>query len=282
MAAILTGWYCVTFSPFIAPVGNSETSENSRPEITPTRDEHPPGVLVAPRQQVVGADAGHHHRRRDHRPADRVGVLPERVGVGEKAPQAVQLRIAVHQRVGDGVLHPRVGGDDEEARDDGAERHHYRGEPVNDRRHALLAEEEQAEERRLGEEREDALHEERLPDHSACEVREARPVGAELELHRDAGDHPHAEGDREHPGPEAGDDAVAVVLLPELHRLQHRDQHPEPHREDGEQVVEHDREAEVPAVGGQCVGHGKTVGARCKGARVQRCKSAKVQRCTHP
>ena len=37
IAAILIGWYLVTVSPFIAPVGNSENSEKISPAMTPTR-----------------------------------------------------------------------------------------------------------------------------------------------------------------------------------------------------------------------------------------------------
>ena len=73
---------------------------------------------------------------------------------------------------------------------------------------ALLAEEEDAEEGGFGEEGEDAFHEQRLADHRPGELRESRPVGAELELHRDAGDDPGGEGDREDPRPEAGGVAV--------------------------------------------------------------------------
>ena len=76
---------------------------------------------------------------------------------------------------------------------------------------AALAEQEHAEEGRLGEEGEDAFHEERLPDDAAGVVREARPVGPELELHRDAGDDAGCKGDREDLRPEPGGGAVDIV-----------------------------------------------------------------------
>src|SRR5437667_111926 len=52
-------------------------------------------------------------------------------------------------------------------------------------RQALLAEDEQADERRLQEEREDALERERLADDPSRGVREARPSLADQELERD-------------------------------------------------------------------------------------------------
>ena len=76
----------------------------------------------------------------------------------------------------------------------------------------LLAEEEQAEERRLREEREHALHREREADHAAGVVGEARPVGAELELHRDAGDDADDEVDPEDARPEAREVVVAAAF----------------------------------------------------------------------
>ena len=79
----------------------------------------------------------------------------------------------------------------------------------------LLAEEEQPEERRLGEEGEHALQGEREPDDPARVRREARPVRAELELHRDPRDDAHAEVDREDLRPEAREVVVPGVLRAE-------------------------------------------------------------------
>jgi hypothetical protein len=70
-------------------------------------------------------------------------------------------------------------------------------EPVRLSVPALFAEQEQAQETRFQEEREHAFHGQRLPDHAAGGFRKARPVGAELKLHGDAGDHAHGEVDGE-------------------------------------------------------------------------------------
>jgi hypothetical protein len=68
---------------------------------------------------------------------------------------------------------------------------------------ALFAEEEEAEEGRFEEEGEDAFHGEGLADDAAGAARELRPVGAELELHGNAGDDAEQEVDGEDLGPEA-------------------------------------------------------------------------------
>src|SRR3954452_25030076 len=52
-------------------------------------------------------------------------------------------------------------------------------------------------------EREHALHRQRLSDNAAAVLREARPVGPELKLHRNAGHHPHGEIEPEDLGPES-------------------------------------------------------------------------------
>ena len=85
------------------------------------------------------------------------------------------------------MLHPGVGDDDEEAGDPRAEKT-MNAENQCMASNALFAVEEEAEESRLEEEAEDALHGERLADHASGELREARPVGAKFELHGNAGD----------------------------------------------------------------------------------------------
>ena len=51
-------------------------------------------------------------------------------------------------------------------------------------------------------------------------MREARPVGAELEFHRDSGNDPHREVDRENLRPEARRDVVARVAAEQGDRFQ--------------------------------------------------------------
>src|SRR5439155_12691380 len=96
-------------------------------------------------------------------------------------------RRAGARRVGNGMLHPRIGHDDEEARQPRSEEHGDAHPPVSPAPEAALAEQEQTQECRLQEKREYAFHDERLADDAARRPRERRPVRAELEFHRDAG-----------------------------------------------------------------------------------------------
>src|SRR6266516_6131449 len=72
--------------------------------------------------------------------------------------------------------------------------------------------EEDAEEDRLGEEREDALHREGLADHAARVVRELRPVRPELELEWDSRDDAERKVDREDLRPEPRRRLVGLAL----------------------------------------------------------------------
>src|SRR5581483_5398636 len=200
-------------------------------------------------EQVVGADRSHHEAGGDDRPVHRVRVLPAGPGVEEERAQAPEREVAAGSpHPAHGVLHPRIGGDDEVAREPRAREHRRRGEPVAPGAEPPLAEEEEAEEPGLEKEREDALHRERLPDHAPRRAREARPVRPELKLHRDAGDDSHREVDREDPAPEARGRIVPRLAGAQRRRLEEHDEEREPHRELREEVVKGDGEGEVEAV----------------------------------
>ena len=153
-----------------------------------------------------------------------------------------------HAGIANGMLHPRVGNDDEEAGDPRAQPHHDRGEPVQAWRDALFAVKEEAEKRRLEEEAEDALHGQRLADDSAGKPREARPVGAELELHGNAGDHAHDEVDAEDAAPEARRSVPNFVARAQRHRFEHDDKQSQAHGELRKQIVEGDGEGKMQPV----------------------------------
>ena len=106
-------------------------------------------------------------------------------------------------RMADRMLHERVRADDEVARQPAADEERHGGSEMPARTEPLLAEHEQAEKRRFEEEREQPFHRERLADDAAGVAREGRPVGAELELHRHAGDDADGEVDAEDADPEA-------------------------------------------------------------------------------
>ena len=112
----------------------------------------------------------------------------------------------------------------------------------------LFAIKKQAQKCRLQKEAENAFHGQRLADDSPGELREARPVSAELKLHGNACDHAEDEVDAEDATPEARRPVPLRVAGFEGDRLEHYDQQRQAHGELGEQIVEGDGEGKVQAV----------------------------------
>jgi hypothetical protein len=94
-----------------------------------------------------------------------------------------------------------------------------------------LSKDEQAQERRLEEEGEQAFHRERLADDAAREVREPGPVGAELELQRDPRHHTDREVEPEDADPESRGLVMALGSRAQPAPLQPEDEQGEAHRE---------------------------------------------------
>ncbi len=208
-----------------------------------------------PIKQIERADSCHDKRRGNDRASHVVHVLKQTPRIEKKLPEAEYLKLSVGQAVvGDGVLHPGVGDDDEEAGDPRADENHDGREPVHGFRNALLAVEEEAEESRLEEEAEDAFHGKRLADHSAGEVREASPVGSKFELHGNAGDDTEDEIDAEDARPEAGSLIPLVVSGAQCDGLENDDQERKAHGELGKEVMECDSKGKMQPVNELC-GH---------------------------
>src|ERR1700722_18117103 len=111
------------------------------------------------------------------------------------------------------MLHPGVGDDDKEARNPGATEDENRRQPMDAAGKALFAEEKEAEESRLQEEREDAFHCEGHAYDAAGAAGELAPVRAKLELHRDAGNHAKEEIDGEDFSPETSCDIATCFFV---------------------------------------------------------------------
>jgi hypothetical protein len=107
---------------------------------------------------------------------------------------------------------------------------------------------EDAQEGGLEEERVHAFHGEGLADDAAGGFGEAGPVGAELELHGDAGDDAHGEVDAEDLDPEAGGVFVEGVPGAKGQGLDHENQECQAHRELREEVVVSDGKSEVESM----------------------------------
>src|SRR5581483_11387457 len=109
------------------------------------------------------------------------------------------------------MLHPGISRDDKEARQPRAQEYEECRNPVRLRPHALLAEQKYAEKTGLQEKGKHAFHGQRLADHSSGGFRKSRPVGPELKLHGNTGDHTHSEADPEDLGPESRRSIVLIV-----------------------------------------------------------------------
>jgi hypothetical protein len=120
---------------------------------------------------------------------------------------------------------------------------------------ALFAEEEEAQEGRLQDEGEHPFQGQALADDSAGEFGKPGPVGAELELHQDAGHHSHGEVEPEDARPEAGHLVVTLVRRPEGQNLEDHDEQGQPHGQLREQVVVGDREGKLNAMPHQVRAH---------------------------
>ena len=124
--------------------------------------------------------------------------------VEEHRPEVGELhahRLVVEHRA-HRILHPAVRDEDPERREVAAHGEEDRHQQVLRLRQPLPAEEEQADERGLEEERHQAFDGERRAEDVADIMRVVGPVGAELELERDAGRHAHGEVDSEEFPPE--------------------------------------------------------------------------------
>src|ERR1700722_12119833 len=175
------------------------------------------------------------------------------------------------------MLHPRVSNDDEEAGDPRAEPDHQRGKPVHELRDAFFAVEKEAEKCGLEEKAEDSFHCERLANYAAGDPREARPVGAELELHGDAGDHAEDKVDGEDAAPEAGRAIPRFVAGAQGYSFEHDDEKAQAHSELRKQIMEGDGESEVQPVddlGGHgmspAAGEGRMTDRKASGYQVRR------------
>ena len=103
-------------------------------------------LFVALRQQVEGADRGHHEPGGDDGGEHGVEVLPAEPGVGQQGPEADEAHaVGAVERVSDRVLHPGVRSSDEVARKPGAGEEEGGRRDVSSGPEFLFAEENEAE-----------------------------------------------------------------------------------------------------------------------------------------
>ena len=151
------------------------------------------------------------------------------------------------ERITHRVLHPGVGGQD----DVGGDRRSDRGDPdgcqVDLLREAVPAEDPEAQEGRLEEEREQTLDRQRSPEDVADEPAVGAPVHPELELLDDPRDHAEREVDEEQLAEEACQAQVLRVAGAHPGGLQAGHEERQPDRQGDEQEVINGRDGELPA-----------------------------------
>ena len=160
---------------------------------------------MLPAEHVERANCGHCECTSQHGASHVVRVLPPRPLVKQQGRETGEVERSVSGAlIADWVLHPCVGGDDEVSGNPRANEHSHSSEPVLLRRETLFTVEEQAQERRLEEEREHAFHGEGLADYASGELGEVRPVRPEMEFHGNSGYHARNKIDSENLRPEPG------------------------------------------------------------------------------
>ena len=168
------------------------------------------------------------------------GVEDHGPEVGDDGPAALDLE----PRRG---VHPGVGDDNPDGGEDAAQRHHDGGEEVHLLADAVPAEDQHGQEAGLQEEGEDALGGQGAAEHVADVAGEGGPVGAELELHDDAGGDAHREVDGEDARPEPGHLVIDDVAGAQVRPLHDDHDRAEPDGQRREDVMEHDRQGELDA-----------------------------------
>lgn len=122
--------------------------------------------------------------------------------VGEDREEVRHLIALVGSLVADRMLHPAIGEEDPERGEVGDDRGESDGQGVGPLRELVPAEDPGAEKHRYKEEGDRRLDGQRRPENVSDLPRVLRPVHAELELERDAGDDSQGEVDEEELAPE--------------------------------------------------------------------------------
>ena len=203
IAAIFAGWCLSVLRPCRSP---TKACTGARIAATTMPGAHRLArARVARRLAAAARPRGPRPRRRPVSPRGEQHVheaIRERRIEDHRRSSSPAIHWPSSKHVARGRLHPGVEREDPERRERGAERHERRGGDVQPVGHAVHAEEHHAEEGGLEEERGQHLVAEQRPGDGADVLHEARPVGAELERHHDAGHHAHREGEREDLDPE--------------------------------------------------------------------------------
>ena len=189
--------------------------------------------------QESGGEIGREHHM--HQPIGKRWIENDLEPVGGH-----ELALGIDGVAGRG-LHPGIGGENPERRDQRSGRDHQGGEEVQPVTDPLQPEQHHAEKAGLEEERGQHLISHQRPDHRARLVRECRPVGAKLVGHHNARHHAHAERDGEDLQPIVEQVEEDFAPGPQPQRFEHREVACKPDREGGKHDVKRHRECELRA-----------------------------------
>ena len=208
-------------------------------------------------ESVECAPGGYHKRARYEGSHLIVGVLDPCPGIEKVGAETFNTQRTVRSdAVTDRMLHESVCYDNEVAGQPTSQRDRQRGQEVIARAQSLFTPDKRTDKGAFEKEREHALHRQRLSDDSAGVFGEARPVGPELKLHRNAGHHPDGEIEPEDLGPEARGPVVFLITCAQGAPLPVHQEPRQAHGQLGKQVVIGEGERELETVPDQCVIHG--------------------------
>ena len=143
------------------------------------------------------------------------------------------------------MLHESICHDNEVAGKPASQRDRKCGQEVIARTQSPFAPDERANKGALQKECEHALHGERLSNDTAGVSREARPVGPELKLHRNARHHSDGEIEPEDFGPEARGLVKSLITGPQRAPLPVYQEPRQAHGELRKEIMVRDRECEL-------------------------------------
>ena len=244
-AAIFIGWYLASITPSSSPTSMVNKMAGTR-TMSASRADRVNTSRSAAVPQLPRGHRQHHPRAGDQRRQQHLRISPDEHLVGEHGPDVVQLRLAVHHDVADGMLHPGVGRHDERRRQDAAQRDQPDRQQVYPPGQPVPAEQPQPQERGLQEERGQPLHGQRRAEDVADQPRVGRPVHPELELLHQAGDHADRHVDDQQDAEEPGQPQVLVALAAVPGGLQQRGQEGQADRDRHEKEVIDRHKRELP------------------------------------
>ena len=197
--------------------------------------------------QIKRGDADHDKAGRDVERDHGMHQAIRKGRVENDLQPVLRKKAAVDDLVPNRRLHPTIGGEDPEGREQGSCRHHQCRHEMCPARHQPAPEQQHAEKGGFEKKGGEPFIGEQRRQHVGRRVGKAAPIRAELERHDDAGYDTHAERDREDAGPEGRQPEIDVAAGREIERLQQCDIACQPDRERRQQDVERDHPGELQA-----------------------------------